>query len=98
LRASVVTVSDGVTEGTRKDRSGDLLEELLAGEGWDVSRRVVPDEIDAICDVLRELVADAQVVLTTGGTGVAPRDVTPEATRAVATRPRRRRTRCSRAG
>jgi molybdopterin adenylyltransferase len=83
LKAAVVTVSDGVSEGTRQDRSGELLEELLVAEGWEVDRRVVPDEIDAIVDVLQELAGDARLVLTTGGTGVAPRDVTPEGTRAV---------------
>jgi molybdenum cofactor synthesis domain-containing protein len=70
----VLTVSDGVAAGTREDRSGDLLEELLHGEGFDVVRRVVPDE--------RERIA-SRLVLTTGGTGVALRDVTPEATRDV---------------
>jgi len=76
-------VSDGVSEGTREDRSGDLLAELLAGEGFDVERRVVADELDAIVEALHELSDEARLVLTTGGTGIAPRDVTPEATRAV---------------
>jgi len=83
VRAAVLTVSDGVSEGTREDRSGDLLAELLAGEGFEVERRVVPDELDAIVDALHELADEARLVLTTGGTGMAPRDVTPEATRAV---------------
>jgi molybdenum cofactor synthesis domain-containing protein len=77
----VLTVSDGVVAGTREDTSGDLLDELLAGEGFEVLRRVVPDEHDAIRDAVLELAEEASVVLTTGGTGVAPRDVTPEATR-----------------
>jgi len=76
----VLTVSDGVTAGEREDKSGDVLEELLAGDGFEVERRVVPDEREAIWAAIRDLAADAQVVLTTGGTGVAPRDVTPEAT------------------
>jgi molybdopterin adenylyltransferase len=76
----VLTVSDGVTAGTREDRSGDTLEELLAGEGFEVERRVVPDDRDAIADALVALADNAQVVLTTGGTGLGPRDVTPEAT------------------
>ena len=80
MRAAVLTVSDGVTAGEREDKSGDLLEELLAGDGFEVERRVVPDEREAIWAAIRDLAADAQVVLTTGGTGVAPRDVTPEAT------------------
>jgi molybdopterin adenylyltransferase len=79
----VLTVSDGVVAGTREDRSGDLLEQLLRGEGYDVERRVVPDERDEIAAALRELAAAARVVLTTGGTGLTPRDVTPEATRDV---------------
>ena len=79
-RAAVLTVSDGVAEGTRDDRSGDVLAELLAGEGYDVVRRVVPDEREAIAAALAQLADDARLVLTTGGTGVAPRDVTPEAT------------------
>jgi molybdopterin adenylyltransferase len=80
MRAAVLTVSDGVASGEREDESGDLLAELLAEEGYDVVRRVVPDERDAIASALRSLVDEARLVLTTGGTGVAPRDVTPEAT------------------
>jgi molybdopterin adenylyltransferase len=76
----VLTVSDGVVAGTREDRSGDLLDELLRGEGFEVERRVVPDERDRIEAALRELSASVGLVLTTGGTGLAPRDVTPEAT------------------
>jgi molybdopterin adenylyltransferase len=83
MRAAVLTVSDGVVHGTREDASGDLLATLLASDGYDVERRVVPDERDEIAAAVRELAADAAVVLTTGGTGVAPRDVTPEATRTV---------------
>ena len=79
----MLTVSDGVVAGTREDRSGDLLEQLLRGEGYDVERRVVPDERDEIASALRRLAASARVVLTTGGTGLTPRDVTPEATRDV---------------
>jgi molybdopterin adenylyltransferase len=85
VKGAVLTVSDGVSEGTREDKSGDVLAELLEGEGYDVLRKVVPDEADAISGALMELSdeADARVVLTTGGTGVGPRDVTPEATRRV---------------
>jgi molybdopterin adenylyltransferase len=79
----VLTVSDGVVAGTREDASGDLLEDLLSGEGYEVERRVVSDERAAIAAALRELAASVRVVLTTGGTGLAPRDVTPEATRDV---------------
>ena len=83
MRAAVLTVSDGVTRGTREDRSGDLLAELLTQEGYEVVRRVVPDERDAIADGIAALAEEARLVLTTGGTGVAPRDVTPEATMTV---------------
>lgn len=79
----MLTVSDGVVAGTREDRSGDLLEQLLRDDGYDVVRRVVPDERAEIAGALRELAAAARVVLTTGGTGLTPRDVTPEATRDV---------------
>jgi molybdopterin adenylyltransferase len=83
VKAAVLTVSDGVAQGERDDRSGDLLVELLAAEGYDVLRRVVPDERDAIADAVVDLADDASLVLTTGGTGLGPRDVTPEATMAV---------------
>jgi molybdopterin adenylyltransferase len=83
LRAAVLTISDGVHAGEREDASGDLLEGLLVAEGFDVIRRVVADEKAAIEAALGELAIDALLVLTTGGTGFAPRDVTPEATAAV---------------
>jgi molybdopterin adenylyltransferase len=83
VKAAVLTVSDGVDMGTRDDASGDVLEELLRAEGYEVVRRVVPDERDAIAEAIEELAEDASLVLTTGGTGVGPRDVTPEATMTV---------------
>jgi molybdenum cofactor synthesis domain-containing protein len=83
MRAAVLTVSDGVHAGEREDASGDVLEELLREDGFGVLRRVVPDERDAIADALVELCAEASFVVTTGGTGFAPRDVTPEATATV---------------
>ena len=82
MNAAVLTVSDGVHEGTREDRSGDTLAELLADAGFEVARRIVPDDAPTITAALVDLAKEAVVVLTTGGTGFAPRDVTPEATRA----------------
>ncbi len=79
----MLTVSDGVARGEREDRSGDVLAELLAEEGYEVVREVVPDERGEIAAALRDLAGRARLVLTTGGTGVAPRDVTPEATREI---------------
>lgn len=86
IRLAVLTVSDGVSRNTRADRSGDALAEWTAARGWVLTRRaVVPDsteriaaELAAWCDA-----GDVDVVVTTGGTGFTPRDVTPEATRAV---------------
>ena len=80
MKAAVVTVSDGVSEGTREDESGDVLAGLLAAEGYEVERRVVSDDRDAIADAIAELAEEVALVLTTGGTGLGPRDVTPEAT------------------
>ena len=80
MKAAVLTVSDGVAAGERDDASGDALAELLAADGYEVTRRVVPDEREEIFHAILELAREARVVLTTGGTGVAPRDVTPEAT------------------
>ena len=81
MKAAVLTVSDRVSRGEAADGSGDTLAELLEADGYDVVRRVVPDEADEIAAAIAALASDAALVLTTGGTGVAPRDVTPEATR-----------------
>jgi len=86
MRAGVLTVSDRVSRGEADDVSGDTLEELLLADGFEVVRRLVPDERDEIAAAIRELAAGARVVVTTGGTGLAPRDVTPEATLAVVDR------------
>jgi len=83
LNAAVLTVSDRVSRGDAPDTSGDLLEELLLDDGFAVARRVVPDEARQIAAAIEDLASVAALVLTTGGTGVAPRDVTPEATRTV---------------
>ena len=79
----MLTVSDRVSRGEAEDVSGDTLAGLLGADGYDVERRLVADERDAIAAALRDLAGSARLVLTTGGTGVAPRDVTPEATRDV---------------
>ncbi|HEY7002833.1 MAG TPA: MogA/MoaB family molybdenum cofactor biosynthesis protein [Gaiellaceae bacterium] len=83
MRAAVLTVSDGVFAGEREDESGDLLVEALVADGWEVERRIVPDDRGEIAAALRELAAGNGLVLTTGGTGFGPRDVTPEATSTV---------------
>jgi len=83
---AILTVSDGVSQGSREDTSGGTLEAWARDLGCQVTgRAVVPDQEDAISGVLRAWCDDASadVILTTGGTGLSPRDVTPEATRAV---------------
>jgi molybdopterin adenylyltransferase len=87
VRAAVLTVSDGVAAGERDDESGSLLVELLEAEKYDVEHRVVPDERAKIAAAIRELAQRVHLVLTTGGTGVSPRDLTPEATESVLDRP-----------
>jgi molybdopterin adenylyltransferase len=87
MKAAVLTVSDGVSAGERDDASGNLLVELLGAEGYEVERRVVPDDREAIADAIVELAEEAKLVLTTGGTGLGPRDVTPEASAEVVDRP-----------
>ena len=83
--AKVLTVSDGVVEGTRDDRSGDALVAHLGSHGFEVvERRVVADGIESVARALRDLGDGfAGLVVTTGGTGFGPRDLTPEGTRAV---------------
>jgi molybdopterin adenylyltransferase len=83
--AKVLTVSDGVAEGTREDQSGVALAEALTAAGYEVvGRRVCADGTDTVAEALRELTDGfAGLVLTTGGTGFGPRDLTPEGTRAV---------------
>lgn len=83
-RAFVLTVSDGVAAGTRGDASGDGVAQRLEGLGYAVERSVAPDEIPGIQDALRGAVERGhELILTTGGTGLTPRDVTPQATAAV---------------
>ena len=83
VAAAVVTVSDGVAAGEREDESGNLLVQLLDAEGYAVDHRVVPDDRPKIAAALRELSQNARLILTTGGTGMSPRDFTPEATESV---------------
>jgi molybdenum cofactor synthesis domain-containing protein len=81
LRARVITVSDRSARGERTDTSGPLLAELLRELGLEVDEpAVVPDEVAAVQDALRKAAASYDLVVTTGGTGLSPRDVTPEAT------------------
>jgi molybdopterin adenylyltransferase len=82
----IVTVSDRSSRGEREDASGAAIEAVLTQNGFDVSRRIIiPDEVPIIQSVLRRFADEQKVALivTTGGTGVSPRDVTPEATMAV---------------
>jgi molybdopterin adenylyltransferase len=83
VKAAVLTISDGVAAGEREDQSGKLLVELLQGEKFEVEHRVVPDDRPKIAAAIRALALEAQLVLTTGGTGVSPRDFTPEVTASV---------------
>ncbi len=85
--AAVLTVSDSCSRGEREDLSGPAVAEALAGNNFQVvARELVADERAAIQEKLIELCATARLVVTTGGTGIAPRDVTPEATIAVCER------------
>jgi len=86
-RAAVLTVSDSCSRGEKSDLSGPAVAEALRRRNFQVLvRSVVPDEKTAIQEKLIELCRSARLVVTTGGTGIAPRDVTPEATRAVCDR------------
>lgn len=88
VRAVVITVSDSCFAGSREDISGPAVAEVLEEAGIaEVANEIVPDEVDAIVAALWKAAKAAELVLTTGGTGLAPRDVTPEATRMVCERP-----------
>jgi len=87
IRARVITCSDAASRGEREDRSGPAVRDLLARNGYEVDRVVVvADDIDAISGAITDAAKSARLVVTTGGTGVAPRDVTPEATMRVCDR------------
>lgn len=87
VRATVVTVSDRCFAGKQTDISGAEVEKALVAAGvLTVKRTVVADELEEIAGVLRREAAEADLIVTTGGTGLAPRDVTPEATRLVCDR------------
>jgi molybdopterin adenylyltransferase len=86
IRIAILTVSDGVLRGTRQDASGDAIARWVHDAGWQLTdRRAVPDERPAIEAAIRAATdgGHADVIVTTGGTGLTVRDVTPEATRAV---------------
>ena len=88
LVAKVITVSDGVADGTREDRSGAAVEAHLTAAGFDVVERIVTaDGTEAVAAALRSACEEfAGLVVTTGGTGFGPRDLTPEGTLAVVER------------
>jgi molybdopterin adenylyltransferase len=84
VKTAVVTISDSVARGRRTDRSGPATVEVLRQHGFDVTQeRAVVDDQDEIKRTLIQLSEQVQLIVTTGGTGIADRDVTPEATRAV---------------
>lgn len=87
IPAAILTVSDSCHQGLRQDASGPRLSAVLVAAGFEVVKtRIVPDDVDLIASALRGLSSEARFVVTTGGTGIAARDVTPEATRAVSDR------------
>jgi molybdopterin adenylyltransferase len=87
ITAAVVTISDSCARGERTDRSGPAIAQFLEKSKFQiVSREVVPDDLAEIKNLLFRLASDVRLIVTTGGTGIAPRDVTPEATAAVCDR------------
>jgi molybdopterin adenylyltransferase len=87
-KAGILTISDACSRGEREDASGRVLRDTLDGTGYVIAQQAVtPDEADRITQTLTEWCADCDLILTTGGTGFAPRDLTPEATARVIERP-----------
>ncbi len=89
IKVAILTISDSCTEGSREDVSGQTIRDMLAEDTFDVcEKKIVPDDRQAIAEVLKSFSdeQDIDVVLTTGGTGLGPRDVTPEATASVCER------------
>ncbi|GBE25745.1 molybdopterin adenylyltransferase [bacterium BMS3Bbin02] len=87
MRATVVTVSDRASRGEYADISGPACRGMLVEAGFDVGEVVViPDGIDSVETTLRDLIGETDLIVTTGGTGFSPRDLTPEATRLVVDR------------
>lgn len=86
--AQVITVSDRCAQGIREDASGPRIQAMLQAAGYHVvDVQIVPDEIDQLCQALQQAAAsDVALIVTTGGTGFSPRDITPEATQAVCQR------------
>jgi molybdenum cofactor synthesis domain-containing protein len=78
IRALVLTVSDGVHAGTREDASGDALEVRLKQLGYEVERQVVPDEMESIATTITDASWTCRLIVSTGGTGLGPRDRTPQ--------------------
>ena len=86
IRFGILTVSDRSSKGERPDTSGPVLHELVLSQGWEVVKQeIVPDEKELLCEKMVTWVdiEKLDVILTTGGTGFSPRDITPEATRKV---------------
>ncbi len=86
FRVAILTISDKGARGERVDEAGPAIRDIVQEAGWEIiGREVVPDELDVIATVLRTFSDErgADLILTTGGTGMSPRDLTPEATRAV---------------
>ncbi len=89
LRIGILTVSDRSARGERSDLSGNALAQAIVEEGWQVARQaILPDELEELSETLSDWAdsGELDVILTTGGTGFAPRDVTPEATQMVVER------------